>query len=42
MQEACGVISDLKLAARFVSHTPANWKLSLITILNVITAQPIM
>ncbi|MGF7539126.1 ring-hydroxylating oxygenase subunit alpha [Providencia rettgeri] len=26
MQEACAVISDLKLAARFVSHTPANWK----------------
>lgn len=26
MNEACGVIKDLKLAARFVSHTPANWK----------------
>jgi len=26
MHEACGVIKDLKLAARFVSHTPANWK----------------
>ena len=26
MNEACSVIGDLKLAARFVSHTPANWK----------------
>ncbi|GAA0784172.1 aromatic ring-hydroxylating oxygenase subunit alpha [Marinobacterium sediminicola] len=26
MNEACSVIKDLKLAARFVSHTPANWK----------------
>ncbi|MBR9828167.1 MAG: Rieske 2Fe-2S domain-containing protein [Oceanospirillales bacterium] len=26
MNEACAVIKDLKLAARFISHTPANWK----------------
>ena len=26
MAEACSVIKDLKLAARFVSNTPANWK----------------
>jgi carnitine monooxygenase subunit len=26
MREACPVIDDLKLAARFVTETPANWK----------------
>ncbi|MDC5444446.1 Rieske 2Fe-2S domain-containing protein [Acinetobacter baumannii] len=26
LNQACGVIKDLKLAARFVTETPANWK----------------
>lgn len=26
MRQACAVIDDLHLAARFVTHTPANWK----------------
>ncbi len=36
--EACPDVHDLKLAARFTTLTPANWKISSITIWNVTTA----
>ena len=36
--EACPDVHELKLAARFTTLTPANWKISLITIWNVTTA----
>lgn len=36
LAEACTVVKDLKLAARFVTDTPANWKVIVDTILKML------
>ena len=37
LNQACSVIKDLKLAARFVTETPANWKVIVDNYQNVTT-----